>query len=164
MKLLAANSVSSKKVRLGCVCRRDALRLLPCVTTLLAASCTTLVESPFDPRGAQVALYGEWDVNSENPAASDACERAGLSVVELAFFEPATGEEFVDDAFRFPCKDGVFESGVAVLRVGSYQYEWRAYETNLVAPVLVSRRYDLTMDRAGEFILQAVDFIREIVP
>jgi hypothetical protein len=132
-------------------------------TAAIVCACEPTTEH-FDPRGAQVALYGEWDVNGQNPAVSTACEEAGLDTVELAFFDPETGDEFTHDEFRFPCWHGVYESKVAVLRTGAYEYVWRAYENGNAAPVLTSSRYDLVMVRSGEFILQAVDFIRSVGP
>lgn len=131
---------------------------------LIASACASNDEGTFDPRGDEVALYGEWDVNGENPALVDACRVAGLESVGLVFYEPGSATAFIDEDFLFPCDAGVYESRGGVLRPGSFEYQWRAYEPGKPSPVLESSRYPLSMTRSGEFILQAVDFIRVVAP
>lgn len=118
-----------------------------------AATCGT-----FDPRGTDVPLYGDWDVNGKAPS-NEACLRAGLDHVELVLIEPSTNREFTSDAFRFPCALPFFETApVRVLAAGEYEYQWRAYDDDEL--VLRSRRYPMTAERDVEFELQRVDFQR----
>ena len=68
------------------------LRTLCAFSSLFIATvCDLIDDRTFDPRGDEVALYGEWDVNGENPALVDACSVAGLESVGLVFSEPSGG-------------------------------------------------------------------------
>lgn len=114
---------------------------------------------PFDPRGTEAELYGEWDVNALVPTA-DVCARAGIDAVEIQFSSADESETFTSPEFRFPCGPGYFDSAGPMLRAGAIGYRWRAYEGDEV--VLESRRYPATVVAGEELVLMPVDFFRRV--
>lgn len=118
--------------------------------------------SAFSPLGSELRLYGEWDVNGLVPDA-DVCSRARIDTIGVVFIDPAGSGEFASPAFRFPCGDGFAESATPILRRGTYDYRWVAYEGETV--VLQSQRY-VASESAGpngpELQLMAVDFLRRV--
>jgi hypothetical protein len=129
------------------------------VLPLLIAGCgDEASDDPFDPRGDDVALYGEWDVDGEDPAIVDACAEANFETVELVLYRADESESYTDASFRWPCDYGVYDSVTPVLRHGWYAYQWRIYEPSATEPALVSKVYGMDVRDATSFDLQAVDF------
>lgn len=116
------------------------------LTAVTASAC--VVEVNFSPLGADFSVDGSWQVNGAVPSASS-CSAAGISDVELVFFDGTT--EFVFDTF--PCADGSFDTRPSkVLAFGSYTTRWRAIGAtgNIIAsgdmtPLVVTNQTHVTL-------------------
>ena len=144
--------------------RSRRLRLLAFLFASIAGCGGDSSDGPVDPRGDDVALYGEWDVLGQDPALSDACAEANIETVELVLYTFDLEESFADASLRWPCDYGVYDSLVPVLRRGWYKYQWRAYEPSAIEPTFVSEAYVMNAREVSSFDLMAVDFVRDMAP
>ncbi len=128
------------------------------VTTLLAAACEPVT---FDPRGTEVALYGDWTINGLYPESTTACADANVATVELVFFTNDETASYTDETFRFPCEQGVYDSVGPVLRRGVFKYEWRFYEPGATTPIVTdAQRYVMDTRGLSSFDLTNVNLTR----
>jgi len=116
-------------------------------------------KGPFTVLGTASELYAEWDVNALVPTA-DVCSRAGIDSIEIVFSNADNTETFTDEHFRWPCGPGYYDSPSAVLREGTFGYQWRANSGDEV--VLTSRRYTTSAVAGEEVVLMPVDFVRRV--
>ncbi len=135
------------------------LRTLAAATLLASAAACEPVA--FDPRGDEVALYGDWTINGLYPEITTTCADANVATVELVFFSNDETASYTDETFRFPCEQGVYDSVVPVLEQGVFKYEWRFYEPGATEPIVTDAvRYVLDARGVSEVSLQNVNLTR----
>ncbi|MBW2464625.1 MAG: hypothetical protein JRH11_23460 [Deltaproteobacteria bacterium] len=118
--------------------------------------CTLTLD--FDPRGNDVSLEGDWTING-GIADATSCSNAGISDVQLVFYDGGIAYEYND--FRFACSAGSFTTFPdPVLDHGRYQTQWVALSSSGAelgrGPMILLDVADFSVTHA---ILATADFV-----
>lgn len=130
---------------------------LAMVGSLGTSGCTLEI---VDPLGTDASVEGSWTIDGAAPSVAS-CEAAGITHVRVRVWEPDI-EEYTDpSSLVFPCEDGFFDTGDAVLRDGSWRLQLLALDANADDVVVAEgpREFFDTLAEDGHVVMSSVDFV-----
>ena len=114
----------------------------------------------FDPRGTEVSLSGEWQVNGDLPNATS-CAATNIATVQVVFYDSDGTSPYTDADFTFSCADGSFNRPNS-LAAGAYKSQWRALDGG-GGIIAEDEILDLVVS-PGDATLRTPNFVVELSP
>ncbi len=114
----------------------------------------------FNPRGTEVTLSGEWQVNGAIPDSFN-CAETNIATVEVVFYDSDGTSPYTDRDFTFACETGSFVRPNS-LAAGAYKSQWRALDAagGIIAEDEI---LDLVVS-PGDATLRTPNFVIEFAP